>query len=545
MRKLTIAALLLVGAFAFAADQYYWIPSAGGIAGIFDVKSNIVPVESAGSNLGTASKYFHLLYVDTVYGAFSIGSTLDTSKFTRNGQATNDTIKNLGFHNAYGDTNFSSFFGGRGGLSYSFGDSGWVRGPFFGLGDSAADINYMYGQMLTRNRAGNSNWVTIYRPDLMVRGSFFHSAAKLYGLGGTGQWNQAFFNGEMDTTTTAFSMRGAEIKGTSKVTMSGTSQLIGAYLKTSIGGSSATTAWATPCYSILATDATNTLSLGYNFYAENSIAGTVTASAILGTHPTNSAWTYGCDFNDATFATADFRLQNGATIQNGTAGRVVVAEDTIELDGVIVGIHDTLTAGYGIAVKTRSVGDDTISIDTTTLDSRYSAGTSIALWRSSFRAGQFTLAPDSAPAMIQNDSTNFSWYALAFDQTAMEIAYILDATGGYALTDTIDSIGVAIYWTANSATPDTVQWDVGFIMRGDGQLFDSTIACGYINDENEGQGLLNVAEANFSLTVSNSDDLISFRIDRDPSVAGNLAADAQLVMVRFTYYKATSVGQPQ
>jgi hypothetical protein len=206
---------------------------------------------------------------------------------------------------------------------------------YVGLGNYMTDYIAVYGQTLTRNTGGTSNWVDIYRPDSLVRGSFWHSASKIRGLGGTGQFNQVFINAEMDTATTTFSLRGAEIKGTSKVTMSGTSQLIGAYLKTSIGGSSATTAWSTPCYSILATDATNTLTLGYNFYAENSVAGTVTASAIMGVHPTNNTWTYGLDFNSATFSTADWRMGKGATIYNNHADTLTVTEANIKLVGKV------------------------------------------------------------------------------------------------------------------------------------------------------------------------------------------------------------------
>jgi len=164
------------------------------------------------------------------------------------------------------------------------------------------------------------------------------------------------------------------------------------------------------------------------------------------------------------------------------------------------------------------------------------------LWRTTFRAGSFVIAPDSGPALIQADSSNFSWDALAFDQTAQEQAYILDCVEGYTLADTADSVHILIAWTSASASTDTVKWLVDFVARGDGQLFDSTLGLGgFMADANQGTGVLNIVEASYSVTVCGIDDILSFSIGRDPSVAANLAADAQLVMVRFTYFKA-SVG---
>lgn len=157
----------------------------------------------------------------------------------------------------------------------------------------------------------------------------------------------------------------------------------------------------------------------------------------------------------------------------------------------------------------------------------------------SFRAGQFVLAADSAPALIQGDSTNFSWDALAFDQTAMEKAYILDWPGGYVVGDTVDSIKIQIAWTANTASADSVQWDIGFLHRNDGELFDSTLGySGSVSDANTGQGKLNictVVAAGPATALAN--DLISFSIARDVTQTANLASDVHLVMVRFGYYK--------
>jgi len=212
-------------------------------------------------------------------------------------------------------------------------DSAFHKG-YTTLGDSVTDYVACYGQFLTRNRAGTSNWATIKNPASLVRGSQFHFAATLTGMGGSGQFNELFVNAQMETAHASASIRGAEIKGTTKATLSGTAQLIGAYLKTTTKNS-ATSAWTTPCYSVLDIEAASTVTLGYNFYAENANAGTVTAAAILGTHPTNASYTYGCDFNDATFETADLRLQNGATIQNGHADTLTVTETVLKWSGLV------------------------------------------------------------------------------------------------------------------------------------------------------------------------------------------------------------------
>jgi hypothetical protein len=105
MKKLTLVALLLVAATAFAADQYYWTPGPGGVQGQFDFNSDAVPVKNHVSTLGASAKHWRYLYVDTIYGTTTItDSTIDTSKFLRNGEATSDTNCNLGFHNAFGDS---------------------------------------------------------------------------------------------------------------------------------------------------------------------------------------------------------------------------------------------------------------------------------------------------------------------------------------------------------------------------------------------------------------------------------------------------------
>jgi hypothetical protein len=166
------------------------------------------------------------------------------------------------------------------------------------------------------------------------------------------------------------------------------------------------------------------------------------------------------------------------------------------------------------------------------------------VWQTSFRAGQFTIPTVGGPALMQNDSSNFSWFGLAFDDdTTEEYAYILNAMEGYTGSDTPDSVGVMIYWLTDSAATDTVRWLVDFINRGDGQLFDTTLGLGgYMGDVNEGAGKLNVVSGVFTATSFNPDDLISLGIGRETTLTGNIAGDVELVLVRLTYYRGGGGG---
>jgi hypothetical protein len=166
------------------------------------------------------------------------------------------------------------------------------------------------------------------------------------------------------------------------------------------------------------------------------------------------------------------------------------------------------------------------------------------VWQTSFRAGQFTIPTVGGPALMQNDSSNFSWFGLAFDDdTTEEHAYILNAMEGYTGSDTPDSVGVMIYWLTDSAATDTVRWLVDFINRGDGQLFDTTLGLGgYMGDVNEGAGKLNVVSGVFTATSFNPDDLISLGIGRETTLTGNIAGDVELVLVRLTYYRGSGGG---
>lgn len=224
------------------------------------------------------------------------------------------------------------------------------------LGDSAVDVIRDYGQILTYNLDGTSNWVTVKDPSAMVRGSFWHSAAKLSGMAGTTQWNQLFVNAQMDTAHASASIRGAEIKGTANANMSGTSQLMGLYGKVTVK-SGATVAWSTPFYSLLGTETGGTTTLGHNFFAENSAQGTCTASDILGIHPTNNTWTYGFDLNGATFSTADMRLANGATVANASAATLTITETNIALAGAVTATTAAVGSSGTVLTKVVKAGD--------------------------------------------------------------------------------------------------------------------------------------------------------------------------------------------
>jgi len=296
--------------------------------------------------------YFNLFGTDTAAGSFRVFNRNASGRglMVRLVSGTNDTtrIDSTGIYTTGSVTSGGPMVNS---------DSSFHRG-YTSLGDSATDYIAVYGQTITRNRAGTSNWVDIKNPAALVRGSFWHSAAKLAGMGGASQWNQIFVNAQMDTAHASASIRGGEIKGTASADMSGTSQLIGLYGKTTVK-SGATVAWSTPFYSLLGTETGSTTTLGHNFFAENSAQGTCVAADILGIHATNHTWTYGFDLNGGIFSTAEMRLGNGATIANGSAGKVTVTEDTIALAGVAT--TTSLAVGGGtVMTKIIQSGSDSL-----------------------------------------------------------------------------------------------------------------------------------------------------------------------------------------
>lgn len=220
------------------------------------------------------------------------------------------------------------------------------------LGDSATDHIVLYGQTLTSNRVGSSNWITLKTPGALTRPSLLHIGAKLTGSPTAGYWNTAFFNTSIDTAIAAGEVRGLEAKFTSTVTGTGTAKGQGVYGKVSITGASKTWPWAAGVNSMLDIAATNTLTLGYNYYAEHANSGTSYA-AILGSK--DDTWRYGVDFNGATFTAADVRLSHGGVIADVSATMMLVKQDTINLDGVVQ------TAG-GPGFKLIAFGTDSIGV---------------------------------------------------------------------------------------------------------------------------------------------------------------------------------------
>ena len=207
-------------------------------------------------------------------------------------------------------------------------DSAFHKG-YTTLGDSVIDRISLFGQLLTHNRAGSTDWTVIKNPAALVRGSQVHFAATLTGMGGSTQFNELFVNAQMETAHASASIRGAEIKGTTKANLSGTSQLIGAYLKTTTKNS-ATTAWTTPCYSILDIESGSTVTKGCNFFAEHANNGTSEATILSCKANT---WRYGVDFDDATFTASDIRLSNGGLISDARETYLTIIQDTISLYG--------------------------------------------------------------------------------------------------------------------------------------------------------------------------------------------------------------------
>jgi hypothetical protein len=188
---------------------------------------------------------------------------------------------------------------------------------------------------------------------------------------------------------------------------------------------------------------------------------------------------------------------------------------------------DTLTTG----------GTDTAFVDSV---AQFYAPT---ILKASFRAGQFIVPQTGGPALLQSDSTNTSWFSLAYDGTTAEKAYIFDVMQGYALSSYADSLGVRVYWTADTAGLDTVRWTVDFNRRGDGQLLDSTLNLGgFMLDVNHGRGKLNVCAANFTLTGASANDLIDMAIGRNPAAGDNMTRDAEMVLCVVTLYPHTAGG---
>ena len=216
----------------------------------------------------------------------------------------------------------------------------------------------------------------------------------------------------------------------------------------------------------------------------------------------------------------------------------------------------TLGVGFdslsGLSAAAESIADvalDTaqaalhMAVDTATVDS-IAASYSPSVIYADFRAGQFIIPQTGGPALLQSDSTNTSWFSLAYDGTTEENAYVFTAMKGYSLSTYADSIGVRIYWTADTAGLDTVRWVVDISLRSDGQLLDSALNLGgFMLDVNTGRGKLNVCSANFTLTGAGANKLIDLGIGRNPSAGDNMTRDAELVLATLTYY--THVGGEQ
>jgi len=267
--------------------------------------------------------YLNLFGTDTAAGSFRVFNRNASGRglTVRLVSGTNDTtrIDSTGIYTTGSVTSGGSMVNS---------DSAFHRG-YTSLGDSVVDRISLYGQLLTRNRAGSTDWTVIKNPAALVRGSQVHFAATLTGMGGSTQFNELFVNAQIETAHASVTIRGAEIKGTTKANLSGTSQLIGAYLKTTTKNS-ATTAWTTPCYSILDIESGSTVTKGCNFFAEHANNGTSEA-AILSCKA--NTWRYGIDFNDATFTAPDIRLSNGAQIADARETYLAIIQDTICLDG--------------------------------------------------------------------------------------------------------------------------------------------------------------------------------------------------------------------
>lgn len=124
MRKLV--AILALALVAQVAMSYYWIAGDGGISGTFDVNGNLLPVVDSRSDIGSATKYWNRLYVDTLFcdtaaGGGIVFSANDSTAFHHATQS--DSAYKLYFVTATGDSIFALHFGGRGANKWFTGDS--------------------------------------------------------------------------------------------------------------------------------------------------------------------------------------------------------------------------------------------------------------------------------------------------------------------------------------------------------------------------------------------------------------------------------------
>ena len=199
------------------------------------------------------------------------------------------------------------------------------------LGDAIGDNVYVYGQM--RSYDGSDNWADVSDVSALSRNSGWHTSYNVTGWGGETDFQAFFANTQVATTSANCSIYGAETKATLKgIAASGTTTGYGLMGKV-IAKTTAYLPYGYGVYSRLETDgAADSINAGANFMADLDNTGTITTSVVLDTSA--DTWTYGVDFNDATFGTADIRLMNGESIDNLTNGTVGI-EGNVAVTGTL------------------------------------------------------------------------------------------------------------------------------------------------------------------------------------------------------------------
>ena len=244
-----------------------------------------------------------------------------------------------------------------------FSDTMWSKGSLTALGDTATDSIRVYGQMFSSNYTGSSKWVPVYVPGALKNPSLWFCGVRWYGEPTAGYCAGLQVSSILDTAAATGEHNGIEGKATSEVTTTGSAVLNGVYGKIHVGGTSKTNVLSYGVHSILDIASGNTLTDGANFYAEMSNSGTLTAGDAFRTGP--GTWTYGLDLNGSTF-TADIRLHNGATINNGASGTItttathIVDVGRLEVTGrvaatdSVIGVtgdfSGKITGGSGLAI---------------------------------------------------------------------------------------------------------------------------------------------------------------------------------------------------
>jgi len=291
--------------------------------------------------------------------------------------------------------------------------------------------------------------------------------------------------------------------------------VVGSYDKVSIRKTAVFAGTAIANKTLLGRDNTATIAQGYNYYAEKSAAG-FTSSAIFGSAA--NTWDYGFDLSAATFNTADFRLQNAATINNIDADTLEFTETVIKLSGVIAtnSTLKTITTNQDFVINPNGTGVISVS-GTTDYENNVTDDDDIPNLKkvSTLITGEdLDFAGDAGTGDVDLDSQTFT-----IAGTANEIE---TAASGQTLT-----IGL----------PDDVTIAGDLIVNGGNVKIDgnkqATNLAEFINDDDGALG-----DSAFYVTA-----LGGGNFSGDVSITGNLDITGALTVAEFTQYISIPSGQ--